>query len=82
MVLTNLENSLHVAELTLSNSKMEIIILTFFIKCLANARQQLSTVMIIIQNNPLWSLDAREEMNDGGSPHKHCVRSMQALLQC
>lgn len=61
---------------------MEIMTLTFFLKCLANARQQLSTIMIIIQNIPLWPLDAREEMNDGWSPHKLCVRSMQALLQC
>lgn len=78
----DLDKSLCVSEPILSNNEMEIIILTFFIKCLANARQQLSTIMIIIQNNPLRPLDAREEMNDGWSPHKHWVRSMQALLQC
>lgn len=78
----DLDKSLHVSEPVLSSCKTEIIILTFFIKCLANSRQQLSTIIIIVQNNPLWPLDAGEEMNDGWSPHKHCVRSMQALLQC
>lgn len=46
--LTDLDKSLYVSVPLFPSCKMEIIILTFFIKCLANARQQLSTIMIIV----------------------------------
>lgn len=48
VVLMDLDKSLHVSVPLFSSCKMEIIIFTFFMKRLANARQQLSTTMIIV----------------------------------
>lgn len=48
VVLMDLDKSLRVSLLLFPSCKTEIIILTFFIKCLANARQQPSTITIII----------------------------------